>query len=482
MAFNSSESETNMAGWEPIEGQIQLEHKQLLEEGIVPAAAEKAMQEAQRRLQAQASEEEIWAPFGGLPVRPDYPFIEPSALSAIQGLRNGKSRLLHAKLSDAELFDRMHGAWLGRCVGCALGKPVEGFMGTHNEIPSWERQKRYLVAISPEEWPLRDYIPSRSPAQEQTGQTGCPASCRENIAFMESDDDIRYTVLGQRILLEHGRDFRSAHVANTWLGSLPYTYVCTAETQAYRNMVIGCQKLRSVSDDNAAELDATLDWHWIVHHMNPYREWIGAQIRVDSYGYAAPGDPQLAAEFAWRDARISHVKNGIYGAMLCAAMIAAAFATSDPLAVVEAGLAEIPSTSRLYAEMHQVLAICARHKNDYASFEAVIGEIHALLGHYHPVHTNNNAALCVAAVLLSGGDFHKGIAFAVMGGWDTDCNGATVGSIVGAMTGAARAPRHWTARLNDTLHSAIIDYHPIAISECARRSVTIARAVQHSAK
>jgi ADP-ribosylglycohydrolase len=85
----------------------------------------------------------------------------------------------------------------------------------------------------------------------------------------------------------------------------------------------------------------------------------------------------------------------------------------------------------------------------------------------------------VAALLLSGGDFHKGITLAVMGGWDTDCNGATVGSIVGAISGAKAAPRHWTGRLNDTLKSLIIDYHPIAISECARKSVEIARKVEN---
>src|SRR3954469_14765824 len=111
------------------------------------------------------------------------------------------------------------------------------------------------------------------------------------------------------------------------------------------------------------------------------------------------------------------------------------------------------------------------------SVEKVLADIYALLGHYSPVHTNNNAALCVAALLLSGGDFHKGITLAVMGGFDTDCNGATVGSMVGAMTGASKARSHWTARLNDTLKSLIPEYHPIAISECARRSVEIAKKV-----
>jgi ADP-ribosylglycohydrolase len=278
-------------------------------------------------------------------------------------------------------------------------------------------------------------------------------------------------VLGQILLNEKGRDFTSWDVARGWILRLPYHMVCTAETQAYRNLVLRYNF--HVNGDDASNVD----WNWVRTHLNPYREWIGAQIRIDSYGYAAPGNPELAAEFAWRDARISHVKNGIYGAMLCAAMIAAAFAADDAHEIVEAGLAEIPQTSRLYKEMRQTIEICAKYNNDFAHFEDVIRDIYDLLGHYHPVHTNNNAALCVAGVLLAQGDFHKGITFAVMGGWDTDCNGATVGSIVGAITGARNAPAHWTARLNDTLNSEIIGYHPIAIAECARRALEIAREV-----
>jgi len=467
-----------MAGWDTLENLIREEQKQLIEEGVVASAAQSAAAEAAARQAAGKNEHEVWAAFTDLPRRADFGFDEPSDLDGIRALRNGRGRRTGLNLSDAQLLDKMHGAWLGRCAGCALGKPVEGMMGSHRGIPSWQRQKRYLTAISPSEWPLRDYIPRHSPAEAEVGKVWCPSSQREQIAFMESDDDIRYTVLGQIILTKHGRRFTSSHVANEWFDKLTYQQVCTAETQAYRNMVMTADHFRgALTTDEGAACDAKSDWHSIVHHLNPYREWIGAQIRVDSYGYAAPGDPELAAEFAWRDARISHVKNGIYGAMFCAAMIAEAFVTNDPMRIVEAGMAQIPTTSRLYAEMRQVIDLCAAHGHRFERFEAVLEGIYGLLGHYNPVHTNNNAGVCVMALLLSGGDFHKGITLAVMGGLDTDCNGATVGSIVGAITGASRLPTHWTARLNDTLKSLIPEYHPIAISECARRSVEIAKKV-----
>lgn len=460
-----------MAGYEIVPYLIEAELAQSREEGKDLIALEALRKEAETLGTDSDKFEAFHEKFLALPMRADYAFQEPNDLEAIRRLRQGRRPNFTVDWSDHSLGDKMHGAWLGRCVGCALGKPLENFMFARNGLRSYELTKTYLTAISPEEWPIRDYVPAHSPAEEKTGPSICPPSTREQIAFMQTDDDIRYTVLGQRILLQHGKDLSTWKIARAWVGQLTYAQLCTAETQAYRNLVLRYQF------HNIDNVKQEVDWDWVSTHFNPYREWIGAQIRVDSYGYAAPGNPELAADFAWRDARLTHVKNGIYGAMFCAAMIAAAFATNDVREIIEAGLAEIPATSRLHAEMRQVIAICDKYQCDPAQFESVISAIYDLLGHYHPVHTNNNAGVCVAALLLSGGDFAKGITLAVMGGWDTDCNGATVGSIVGAITGARQAPTHWTARLNDTLNSEIVEYHPIAISECARRALEIAKQV-----
>jgi ADP-ribosylglycohydrolase len=457
-----------LIGWATSEQMLKEEVRQLTEEGRDPQWIKDCLDQAK----GKRTDAEIWEELQAAPRLKSFPFREPNDLEGIRGERGEGMRHRSIGYSDDVLRDRMLGAWLGRCCGCILGKPVEGLMGPADGLSSWERIKIYLQAIAPGEYPLNNYFPLRSPAEERAGKVGCPSSCRENLAFVESDDDIRYTVIGQQILLSKGLGFTTLDVMKEWMRVLPYLLVCTAETQAYRNYV-----LRYLHYGQKAEPD----WTWVATHQNPYREWIGAQIRADSWGYAAPGYPELAAELAWRDARMSHVKNGIYGEMFVAAMIAAAFVLDDPLAVVEAGLAEIPQASRLHHDVRWTIDLCRAHDFKPEAYEAVFQGLYRQLGHYDSVHTNNNAALVVAALLLGGHDFEKVITIAVMGGWDTDCNGATCGSIFGAMHGSGEIPAKWKAPLHDTLYSEINGYHPIAISECARRSFEIAKApVRHA--
>ena len=463
-----------MPGWSRPRGLVFEEFKQAREEGKDPAALEALRVEADDCGEDFLRNDALHARMLALPVQAGFPYEEPDGLEGIRAALSGERFGVQPVAGD--LADRMQGAWLGRCIGCALGKPVEsmGMRGIDVDgLRPWRRLKAYLTAIDPAEWPIRGYIPAHSPAESdpRIGPVSCPDSTRERIAFAETDDDLRYTVLGLILLQEKGLGFTTRDVADNWIGRLPYRLVCTAETQAYHNLVA---RYEFHADAGFWGAEDPIDWAWVATHRNPYREWIGAQIRVDPYGYAAPGDPGRAAEMAWRDARLSHTKNGVYGAMFCAAMIAASFATSDPVEVVRAGLGEIPASSRLAEAIRRTMALVPAHGPE--EFEALLDAVHGSFEGYSTVHTIPNAALCAAAVLAGGGDFHRSVTLAVMGAWDTDCNGATVGSIAGAMAGARSIPPLWSAPLHDTLRSGIPDYHPVAISECARRMLAVIEA------
>lgn len=80
--------------------------------------------------------------------------------------------------------------------------------------------------------------------------------------------------------------------------------------------------------------------------------------------------------------------------------------------------------------------------------------------------------LFVAASLLYGaGDFGKSICLAVQTGFDTDCNGATVGSVLGMRGGIDSIPEYWKAPLQDTLHTSIFGVGTLKISDCASKTM-----------
>jgi ADP-ribosylglycohydrolase len=346
---------------------------------------------------------------------------------------------------------------------------VEGgvFMGGGAGNPGWKNV--YLWFKEAGAWPIDGYTPGYSPAAERLGidlNPWCQLSERENIRFMQSDDDIRYTVLGLILLEEKGLDFDTWDVGMLWHNRLAYHQVFTAEDRTYANLV---QATAGVRGSRPGDWKERLEWARM--HRNPYREWIGAQIRADGWAYAAAGNPELAAELAWRDASLSHVKNGIYGEMFAAAMIAAAFVEPSVDKIIAIGLSEIPRSSRLAEAVLKAAEIAHTSTSQLELVERVWNAF----CDYHPVHTINNAALVAAALVWAQDDYEKAITTAVLGGWDTDCNGATVGSIMGAKLGASALPSKWIAPLNDTLYADLYGFHPIAISECAKRSYEVYR-------
>lgn len=373
---------------------------------------------------------------------------EPSDLKSIRKLRPKGPRRIKMSVSKSSMRNRLRGAMLGRCAGCLLGKPVEG----------WGRERIETALRKDRRWPLDFYfrestIRKDKPINPKAGPGWCTLG---HFDCMERDDDIDYTILGVHYLRTYGRKFTTAHVADEWRERLPYHMTYTAERAAYKNLVIG------------------VPLEQVAMYRNPFREWIGAQIRADGFGYCAAGLPQLAAEFAHRDASLSHVKNGIYGEMLFASMIAAAAVCDDLDEVIDIGLSEIPAECRLAAAVRDVRRWCGENKNWIDTLDAM----YDAFGRYNWVHTINNAAAVIMAVCYGRQNLGKTVSLAVMAGWDTDCNGATAGSIVGAMLGADDLPKKWIRPLNNRLRSFVAGYDNWAITDVADLAAEINRTLR----
>ena len=340
-----------------------------------------------------------------------------------------------------DLDARIRGAWYGRCAGCLLGKPVEGW--THHQI------EEYLARASIED--ISDYLPrlEASDGQPAFNAIGDRGTFLGEIDGMARDDDIDYTIAALILAERHGMEFSTSDVADLWLEVFPFMQVFTAERAAMRNLIRGY------------EGSTVATWR------NPYKEWIGALIRADFWGYVNPGDPFRAAELAERDARLSHTGNGIGGARWAAALAAAALVATNIGEAVEIARTVINDSSRLAIALDDV---SAQHAAGL-SFTEVRDHIVATYGVLNPVHTINNAALIQAALLWGDGDFTHSIGLVVRSGWDTDSNGATVGSVVGALNGFGVLDECWTAPLLSPIKSAIFIEPVSTIDQLVERTI-----------
>lgn len=351
---------------------------------------------------------------------------------------------------DGRYADQVQAGWLGRIAGCNLGKPVES-----GDYWTVERIRDYLTLAGA--YPLDDYFPVLEPMPDgYEFRDNWPRTTRGHVDGSARDDDIDYTILGLHLLETHGTGLRPEHVGDAWTSLFPLTQVYTAERAAYVNLVNGLR----VPD--------------VARFHNPYREWIGAQIRGDAFGYVHPGDPWSAAALSYQDATLSHVANGVYGEMWAAALVAAAFTAGGAIPAVAAANTVVPPGSRL----HEALTHVTRLHEGGATWEAALAEIRACYGHYSWVHTINNAAVVAAALLWSADDYTTAVGRVVMSGWDTDSNGATVGSVAGILAGTAGLPARFVGPLHDRTRSALFGFDNSVISDLAARTVRVARSIR----
>jgi len=331
-----------------------------------------------------------------------------------------------------------------------LGKAVEVFSITQGRAAL----SAYLDGAGA--LPLRDYVPL---VEDAPAQIFSPA-CRGHLTISAADDDVNYSVLALELLEAHGRELRTEDVARAWLNRLPVGQTFTAERAAYRVLLSEGAEWFPGGADPGFDLALCSD--------NPYNDWIGAQIRADVYGWVAPGAPGLAARLARIDAELSHRGDGVDGAVLVAAWGAAIPGARGLESALDVALAEIPADGGV--------AAAAALGRELARAEQGPAEIHRAYSELSPVHTLNNLALVVWALLRHPDDFTAAVGDVVSAGWDTDCNGATVGALWGLQ--GKPIPEAWWAPWEGRVGLSLAGEREVSLDELVRRTCAVARSME----
>ena len=336
--------------------------------------------------------------------------------------------------------ERVYAGVLGKIIGVYLGRPFEGWSFEH--IMAGLGEIYYYVNGGAAVKRCLAELDLHSRAQAKLG-----------MPLVVTDDDITGTFTFLRALSDYGnnRDLTPAQIGRTWLNYLIEERTIlwwgglgnSTEHTAYLRLKNGIEAPRSGS---------------MALNSKVVAEQIGAQIFIDGWAMVAPGDPELAADLARRAASVSHDGEAIYGAQVLAAMEAQAFVESDLDVLLDTGISMIPRDSVIY----RMIGDLREWHSQEPDWRAAFGRLSASYGYDKyggNCHMVPNHGLIVLSLLYGDDDFQKSLMIVNTCGWDTDCNSANVGCLMGIKKGLAGidAGPDWRGPVADRLYLPTAD-------------------------
>ena len=250
---------------------------------------------------------------------------------------------------------------------------------------------------------------------------------------MPEDDDLNYTLLALQILEQHGADFTSDDVATAWLLDLPAR--------------AGLHRGAGGLPQPAGRVPAAARRRG---SRNPFREWIGAQIRTDLYGWVNPGDAAPGR------------RDGPGGTPRSATPATASTARCSWRRMARTRWWR--TTSRTVLDVGTVGGAAAqpagpgdraRRGSWRAAGRRPDRGVRAAARRSTPTCTGCTCSTtrpCMAYALAAGQRrLRPAICLTVMGGWDTDSYGATAGAVAGALAVPRPSRQRWSAPLRNRL-------------------------------
>ncbi len=285
-------------------------------------------------------------------------------------------------LNEAEFRDKVFACWLGKNIGGTLGMPFEG----------------------------------KTDARDLTFYTNLKAG------EPAANDDLDLQLLWLKAMQDHDGVVDARILGEYWIKHIPPNWNEYGVGKA--NMRRGILPPLSGEYNNQK-------WK----HSN------GAWIRSEIWACLFPGQPALAAKYAREDACVDHgAAEGTYAEIFTAVLESAAFVETDRDTLIALGLSMIPKDCRVARAIRTVQKAQADGKDWKAARETVIKETYDMGWFQAPL----NVAFTILGWLYGEGDFGKSICIAIGCGDDTDCTGATLGSIFGIINGTKGIPKKWS--------------------------------------
>ena len=249
------------------------------------------------------------------------------------------------------------------------------------------------------------------------------------VSLIVTDDDISGTFTFLRALPDYGnsRSLTPAQIGQTWMNYLIENRAIlwwgglgnSTEHTAYLRLKSGLPAPYSGS---------------IATNGKVVAEQIGAQIFIDGWAMVSPGDPAQAADLARRAASVSHDGEAIYGAQVVAAMEAQAFIEPDTDRLIDTAIAFIPKDSIIYHLIADLREWHARYPDWHDTRQKIVAH-YGYDKYGGNCHMVPNHALIHLGLLYGGDNFQKALMITNTSGWDTDCNSANIGCLMGIKLG-----------------------------------------------
>lgn len=303
------------------------------------------------------------------------------------------------------------------------------------------------------------------------GSLGAPFECRRGVFDLDfythdlsqgalPNDDLDLQLVWLNAAEKYGRNVDSEILGEYWLS---YIVANWSEYGAGKNnLAMGL-------------LPPISGWY-----NNHNKDSCGCFIRSEIWACLSPGHPEIAVEYAYEDAIVDHSSEGVYAEIFCTAIQSAAFSECDMEKLIKIGLSYIPEDCDVALAVKTVIACYkdgltwkeARKKilqvvpgsfGMYAGYEdreveddVPVGD----LGYDAP----SNIGIMILGWIYGEGDFSKSICIAAGCGEDGDCTAATLGSILGIISGASSLPQKWIEPIGDEIKTISLDLTNSAIS------------------